>query len=71
MRFYDADASWDTFVVLEGFADGMGAWRVQDVLGRPVMDLPWTLVEDLLTWRDLASRVRRMNEKQRGSPDET
>jgi hypothetical protein len=49
--------------MLEAFTDGMGAWNVMDVLGKPLMELPDALVSDLLTWRYLVGIVKAMKEE--------
>ena len=49
--------------MLEAHKDSWGSWRVIDVLGKPVVDLPEDLHEDLLTWRWLSDIARRMKEK--------
>ena len=48
--------------MLEAFTDGMGAWQVMDVLGKPLMELPDALVSDLMQWRYLVGIVRSMKE---------
>ena len=60
--FADADKSWQVFTMLEAFTDGMGAWNVMDVLGKPLMQLPDALVSDLMTWRYLVGIVKSMKE---------
>jgi hypothetical protein len=60
--FADADKSWQVFTMLEAFTDGMGAWQVMDVLGKPLMELPDALVSDLMTWRFLVGIVKGMKE---------
>lgn len=62
VEFNDPDRSWQVFVMLESMADGMGAWRFMDVLGEPLMKLPESLTQDLLTWRWLAGIVRHQND---------
>lgn len=49
--------------MLESFSDGMGAWQVMDVLGKPLMQLPDGLVNDLMTWRYLVGIVKGLQEK--------
>jgi hypothetical protein len=62
VEFVDADKSWQVFTMLEAFTDGMGAWQVMDVLGKPLMELPDALVSDLMQWRYLVSIIRAMKE---------
>jgi hypothetical protein len=53
-------------VKLEAFTDGYGAWKVIDVLGVPLVDLPEMMVEDLMTLRwlkDIADTQKRNREK--------
>jgi hypothetical protein len=59
----DLDRSWEIFTLLEAFADGYGAWRIQDVLGKPLIELDDALVEDLLTLRHLAEIARGQTDK--------
>lgn len=66
MEFADADKSWQVFTMLEAFTDGMGAWQVMDVLGKPLMKLPDALVSDLMTWRYLVGIIRAMKEDNKG-----
>lgn len=63
VEFADADKSWQVFTMLEAFTDGMGAWNVMDVLGKPLMELPDALVSDLLTWRYLVGIVKSAKDK--------
>jgi hypothetical protein len=49
----DAEYSWQVFLLLEGFPDGMGGWDFLQVLGAPVMELDDALVDDLLKWRNM------------------
>jgi hypothetical protein len=44
--------------MLEAFSDGFGGWRVIDVLGSPIVELPDWLVQDLLTLKWLAGILR-------------
>lgn len=62
VEFVDADKSWQVFTILEAFTDGMGAWQVMDVLGKPLMELSDALVSDLMTWRYLVGIVKAMKE---------
>lgn len=43
-------------------SDSMGGWRVWDTLGQSLLDLPETLVRDLLVWKELTSIARRQKE---------
>lgn len=49
--------------MLEAFSDGWGGWRIVDVLGKPVLELPDWLVHDLLTLRYIASAMREQRRK--------
>jgi len=60
---YD-ESSFEVYKLLESFSDGYGAWKVLDVLGKPLMDLDEALVHDLMTWRWIGNIVRRQNSKQ-------
>ena len=47
------------YKLLESFTDGYGAWQVLDVLGKPIIKLEETLVQDLMTWRWLGDIARK------------
>jgi hypothetical protein len=56
---HDPDGSFEVYKLLESFADGYGGWKPMDVIGKPLAELPETLVHDLMAWRWLADIVRR------------
>jgi hypothetical protein len=60
--FANAEESWQVFTMLESFTDGMGAWRFEDILGKPLLKLPDWLVSDLMTWRYLTGIIKSMKE---------
>lgn len=62
VEFADAETSWQVFTMLEAFSDDFGGWRMMDVLGRPVVELPDALVVDLLTWKFLAGIIHRVQD---------
>jgi hypothetical protein len=53
--FNDLAEAQRIYNLLNGFADGMGAWRFVDVLGQPFVELPEPLANDLMTLRWLRS----------------
>ena len=64
MRFYDMEASWSVYEKMEAFADGYGAWRFLPHPGG-LLEQPEWLMEDLLTWRWLANKVKKQQEAQK------
>lgn len=54
-----------TYDLLEAFADGFGGWKVMDTLGKPLVDLPEILVDDLLTLRYLAGISEAIRSKEK------
>lgn len=57
------EESLQYYFLLEAFSDSMGNWRVMDVFGRPIVELPDALVADLLQLRHVAEVIR--NQKDR------
>jgi hypothetical protein len=53
------------YIELEANADGWGAWRYLDTLGKPLIELPETLRHDLLVWKRLKSAIDKQHAKQR------
>jgi hypothetical protein len=62
VQIYDM-SSWDIFMLLESFQDGMGSWNPVGVLGKPIVELDEKLVSDLMTWRWLYDIAKRSKEK--------
>lgn len=48
----------------------MGGWRVLDVLGKSVANLPETLVDDLLTWRHLVGIGKEQKRKREAGSEQ-
>ena len=70
LHFNDMEGSWHWFTLLEAYADGMGGWRIMDVIGKPLSELPEPLVEDLMTWRWLVGIAQRLNSKKGSAKNE-
>ena len=56
---HDPDGSFEVYKLLEAFADGYGAWRLIDVIGKPLLELDERLIQDLMTWRWLVDIIRK------------
>lgn len=56
--------SIEYFKLLEAFSDSFGGWRIFDLFGKPVIELPEKLVTDLLILRRLVGQMRRQREKE-------
>jgi len=63
VTFVDAATSWQVFVKLEAHADEFGSWNFIDVLGKPLVELPDKLVQDLELWKYIVGIIRRVIEK--------
>ena len=63
------EKSWTVYLQLETFKDGFGGWDILGVLGKPVIDLPETLVNDLITWRFLSDKVQEEISKKKKAKD--
>lgn len=61
VEFNDSEYSWQVFILLESFRDGTGTWNIQQVLGKPVMEIEEELIQDLLKWRWLKGIVEDLN----------
>lgn len=59
----DPEYSWQVFLLLEGFADGMGGWDFMQVMGKPVMEIDDALINDLLVWRNMRAIAQKEHER--------
>jgi hypothetical protein len=71
VELHDSEYSWQAFLMLDGFADGMGGWDFLQVFGKPVMELDDALIDDLLVYRNMHAIARREHEKQKREQEET
>jgi hypothetical protein len=74
INFNDFDGSRRVFSLLEAFTDGWGAWKIQDVLGLPLVEVDERLADDLmkLRWlKGIAERIKSKKDDQSkdGKPD--
>jgi hypothetical protein len=63
IRFNDQDESYGLFLRMESNKDGWGAYRYQDTLGMPMIEVSDRLHHDLMLWRDLKDRAERIKAK--------
>jgi len=63
IRLNDLESSWSFFLALETMS-GLDGWQIIDTLGRPWIELPERLQEDLLTWRWLLGIAEGIRKKQ-------